>query len=167
MSFLPEAFTDPSNQTKSGPDSEKESGWTVSFDHVSIRNVRLQYNDVYNGLHASANLNHFDVKNHRTDLSEAVFDIDTLLLDGLMANVLITKFKEKEERESDILPVISADRILISNINLNYNDSVNRQSIVTELREFRINDASADLREEAVNIDEFYLAESNVRIQYC
>ncbi len=160
--FFLTAFGDTAGKVKPGP--EKESNWIITIDNVSLKKIRVKYIDKYSGMHAAADLSHLDLKMNNMDLAQSVFDINSLLLDGLNAELLITRFTEKEvKKDKSVLPVITAKSIIINNAELNYDDSTSKQALVADISKFRFIDVSADLQRQTVNSDSLYLSESTIR----
>ncbi|MCX6322466.1 MAG: translocation/assembly module TamB domain-containing protein [Bacteroidia bacterium] len=157
--FLLTAFADTARQVKTEP--EKKSKWTFRIDHVIIKTSRLHYNDDYGGMNISAALNNLNLKIDQADLVQSIYNIDELLIEGLNANVLINKFVKTKEKKSDsILPQITANKVQIKNTVLSYGDSIHKQSVITDIKLFKLNEASADLQNQIVTSDNLYLSKS-------
>ena len=162
FNFLLTAFGDTSGKIK--PEPEKESNWTITIDNVSLKKISINYFDDYAGMHAAADLSHLDLKMNKMDLAQSAFDISSLLLDGLNADILFTKFPEKEEKKDEsVLPVITAKSIIINNTELKYGDSTSKQVLVADISKFRFKELSADLQRQKTSSDSLYLSESTIR----
>jgi hypothetical protein len=160
--FLLTAFADTAGQIKAEP--EKISRWTFRIDQVSAKNIRLHYNDDYGGMKVSSVLNNLNLKMDLTDTAGSVYNIDELLIENLNADVLIYKSgKTKEKKPDTVLPQITVNMIQINNSSFSYCDSINKQSVRADIKEFRINEASVDLQNQIVISDNFYLSKSEIQ----
>src|ERR1035437_994262 len=70
FNFLLTAFSDTTNQTKVKPQST--SKWVFSVDNVSLKNIRLHYDDEYGGMNAAAVLGKLDLKMEKIDLEKSI-----------------------------------------------------------------------------------------------
>lgn len=117
------------------PDSEKKSAWTFSLDHISLINSLLHINDDYGGMYIAATLNSADLKMDKINLTQSKYNINELLIKGLKANVLLNK-----------------------------GDSTEKQSVIAEIKVFRLKDALADLQNQILTSDDLYLSKSDIHL---
>lgn len=87
FNFLITAFTDTTDLSKVKP--EKPAKWTFSLDNVSLKKIRIRYDDKYGGINAALNLKYLKLKMDRIDLEQSVFIIDELLLEGSTGDLLM------------------------------------------------------------------------------
>lgn len=161
--FLLTAFSDTTNQKKAEP--EKKSKWEFSIDNVSLKNIQFHYTDDYGGTNVAANITHLKLKMEQMDLAKSLYSIDELLIEKLNGNVLLKKSQKTiENKSSSILPKITANKIQINNSNFIYGDSINKQSISAEVNQLKLKDASVDLQEQIITLDNLFLSKS--KIQY-
>jgi len=161
--FLLTAFSDTTQQQVTNPDTT--SAWTFSLDNVSMKNIHLHYNDNYAGMIVAANLKQLKLKIDKLDMENSNYAIDEMLMDGLSASVLMKNPGTiQESTSSSILPKVSAAKIQISNTNLSYVDSVGKQTLFAGINQFKLTDASLDLQNQNVALNELSLSKS--KIQY-
>lgn len=159
--FLLTAFKDSTNQTKVNP--KTPSVWTFSLDRVSLKNIRVHYNDAFGGMNVSAAFKKFELKMDKMDLDRVIFNIDDLLVENLTANVLITLSPNpKGKKSTSILPTVTANNIQINNSTITYGDSIGRQSALAVIKRFEIKKGSVDLQNDLVSLDNIYLTESEI-----
>jgi hypothetical protein len=161
FNFLLSSFADTSRQVKYKP--ANKSDWKFRIDRVSVKSIRLHYMDEYDGMYADAVLNNLNLKMDQINPAQSVYNIDELLVDGLNANVVINKFvKPTDKKTESVLPEITAKKIQITNSNINYGDSIVKQSVRASINTFNIRDASFDLQNQIVSSDNVYLSESEI-----
>src|SRR5450759_580127 len=159
--FLLTAFSDTTNQTKVKPQST--SKWTFSIDNVSLKNIRLHYDDEYGGMNIAAVLGNLELKMDEIDPGKSIYGIDEMFIESINANVLIKKPANANEKKSDsVLPKITANKIQINNSTVTYGDSISKQSIITAINQFELKVVSVDLQKEIVSLDNLYLSKSEI-----
>jgi translocation and assembly module TamB len=89
--FLITAFSDTTNNKNL--ETNKKSNWIFSINNVSLKKIRINYDDKYGGTKADINLNKLKLKMQDLDLVKSVYHIDNLLIEGLTAKVIL---KESE-----------------------------------------------------------------------
>lgn len=160
--FLLTAFADTTKQATSIP--KTPSKWTITIDKVSLKNIRLRYDDEFGGMNVSASLEKSELKMNNIDIGKSIYDIDDLLVEKLKANVLITESTNKSTKKSaGVLPKITANNIQINNSILTYGDSINKQTVFAIIKRFELKDGSVDLGKELVTLDKIYLTESDIQ----
>ncbi|HZK61084.1 MAG TPA: hypothetical protein VFC41_03345, partial [Anaerovoracaceae bacterium] len=88
-SFLLKAFSDTTSRTKTNPRSA--SKWTFSINKVSLKNIRLRYDDEFGGVSVTAVLRDLELKMDKIDIAKSIYSIDELLVESLNANVQMKK----------------------------------------------------------------------------
>ena len=160
--FLLTAFSDTTTKTK--VKDKSPSKWTFSIGKVNLENIRLRYDDEFGGMNVTAVLPDLELKMDKIDIGESIYDIDELLIEGLKANVQMKKSSNTNNKKSEsILPKIMANKIQISNSNINFTDSINRQSVIASINWFELKDGSADLQKELISFDKIALSKSNIQ----
>ena len=159
--FLLTAFSDTTNQTKVKPQST--SKWTFSIDNVSLKNIRLHYDDEYGGMNVVAVLGNLELKMDEIDPGKSIYGIDEMFIESINANVLMKKPANANKKKSDsVLPKITANKIQINNSTVTYGDSISKQSIITAINQFELKVVSVDLQKEIVSLDNLYLSKSEI-----
>ncbi len=160
--FLIGAFSDTIKSKKN--DAPKKSNWTFSIDNINLKNIRLHYDDNYGGMNVAGNLKQLELKMNKIDLGKSIYDMDKLFIDGLTGSVRINKSTKTSDKKSDgVLPTITANKIQISNTNIIYEDSVNKQSLLTSIHRCLLKDASINLQNQLVVLDNFSLSKSKIQ----
>ena len=160
--FLLEAFSDTTSQPS--VESEPSSNWTFSLDNVSLKNIRIRYDDAFAGMNVKAMLYKLELAMDELNIEKSLYRIDDLWVDGVNANVLIHKKSESKDEISDfILPRITANNIQINNSVVKYADLPNHQSVTAVMKRFELKKGDLDLEKETVKLDRIYLFESKFR----
>jgi len=160
-SFLLKAFSDTTTRTKINPKSA--SKWTFSINKVSLKNIRLRYNDEFGGMSVTAVLRDLELKMDKIDIAKSIYSIDELLVESLNANVQMKKPANADTKKSEsILPIIIAKNIQINNSAIAYTDGIIRQSVIAAINRFEIKDGSADLQKELISFDKLDLSKSKI-----
>lgn len=161
--FLIAAFADTTQQVK--PDPATAVKWIFAVDNVSLKNIRIRYNDAFGGIDVAGVLDKLELKIDKMDIEKSIYGIDDLVVDGLNAKVLMTpSHKTKDTTSTTVLPTISANRIQIENSRVTYSDAVNKQSVAAVIKHFELKNGTVDLQHEMVKLDNIVL--SNSRVHY-
>ena len=159
--FLLKAFSDTTTRTKISPKSA--SKWTFSINKVSLKNIRLRYDDEFGGMNVTAVLRDLELKMDKIDIAKSMYSIDELLVESLNANVQMKKPANAAIKKSEsILPKIMAKNIQINNSAIAYTDGIIRQSVIAAINRFEIKDGSADLQKELISFDKLDLSKSKI-----
>nr|MBP6663232.1 AsmA family protein [Paludibacter sp.] len=135
--FLLEAFSDTTSQPS--VESEPSSNWTFSLDNVSLKNIRIRYDDAFAGMNVKATLYKLELAMDELNIEKSLYRIDDLLVERLNAHVLIHKTSESKDEISDfILPRITANNIQINNSVVKYADLPNHQSVTAVMKRFEL-----------------------------
>jgi translocation and assembly module TamB len=87
--FLLTAFTSTPTPGKVPPPSP--SKWTFNIDNVSLKKIRLHYDDLYGGMKATATLGNMAVKIDEIDLDKSLYSTDKVLIENMSASVQMYK----------------------------------------------------------------------------
>ena len=160
--FLLTAFADSVQQKPE--DTKEPAAWTFSVDKVSLKQIRLRYNDEFGGMKAAAQLGNADLKMNTLDLQNSVYKLDNLLIEQLKADVQTTKASNpQEEASSGILPNITASNIRIYNSSITYSDAISQQKILAAIHRFDLKNGTVDLENKIIELDKIYISKSDVR----
>ncbi|MDO9152574.1 MAG: translocation/assembly module TamB domain-containing protein [Paludibacter sp.] len=160
--FLLAAFAD--TTIKVTDSTEIAVKWTFSLDEVSLKNVRVRYNDEFGGMDISATLDKLELSMDEIDFEKSVYRIDNLLIEKLRAKVLMKESSKTEiNNRENILPKIMANNIRINNSTLIYNDLTNQQTVQGTINRFEIKKGKVDLEKETVELDRIRLSESDIQ----
>ncbi len=160
--FLLTAFAD-STKVDTGK-SNTTSAWTFTLDNVTLKNIRLRYDDEFGGMNVSASLEKSELKMNKIDLPNSVYDMDDLLVERLKATVLMTGSAGKPPKKSTgMLPKITANNIQINNSTVTYGDAISKQSILAVIKRFELKKGTVDLGKELVTMDKIYLTGSDIQ----
>ena len=160
--FLITAFAD---TTVKVVDSTKiVAKWTFSLDNMSLKNVRLRYDDTFGGLDVSASFDKFEISTNNIDFEKSVYNINKLLVEKLKAEVTISESSKTEtDNRINILPKIMADNIRINNSTVIYKDLINNQTVQGSITRFELKNGSVDLEKQIVELEKFRLSKSDVK----
>jgi len=163
FNFLLTAFADTTK--KDIPVAKTPSKWKIDVGKVSLKNIRIHFNDVYGGLFANVALTNLQLKMDQVDLEKSNYKINDLMMDGVLAEVQMSASKNtKENKKAGISPVIKANKILINHATVRYRDLVGNQSVLAAINEFELKNGSVDLEHQQVSLDQISLSKS--KIQY-
>ena len=113
--FLLTAFNDTTQKVAPNTPSK----WRFSINHVSLKNIRLRYDDEFGGMNVAGSLTKLELQIEQMDVKKSIYKIDNLLVDNLMANVLVIKLSNTK-KTSEISPTITANNIQINNATIIY-----------------------------------------------
>ena len=157
--FLLTAFSDTSK--KEVVKDKEKSEWAIRINKVRLKNIQLNYHDDYGGTNVSAEIPYLKLRMDQIDLEQSIFKIDELLIESLNASVLI-KSGKSSNKESNGLFILTANKIQISNSNINFGDSINKQSVIAGINQLKLKRASVNLQEQMVSLQNFNLSKSEI-----
>lgn len=161
--FLSTAFSDTTSQAIADTTASK---WTYSLKEVSLKNIRIRYDDQFAGMDVNAQLKNIDLQMDELDMKNSLYRIDQLLVEDSRAKVLMTvsSAHPPANESQSVLPKIEANNIQISNTSVRYTDLVSKQSVIAAINHFELKDGSIDLQKEKADIN--HLALTGSTIQY-
>ena len=159
--FLLTAFADTTVQVKA--DTLSASKWKFSLDEVSLKNVRFSYFDEYAGMKVYAALKNSEFSVDQIDPGKSVYFFNDLLAEGLTANVLMKESGNAKSKTKSVSPKIGAKNINLSNSTISFTDSIGYLSVVSDIKQCKIEDASIDLQKQLLASGSVYLAESDIQ----
>jgi len=161
--FLLTAFSDTTQQKKA--EVKTDAKWMFSIDKVNLKNIHFQYIDNFSGTNFTADLKQLKLKTNQIDFKNSIYNIDKIYVDGVTSKVLIKKNLSREETSSkNVLPKIMLTNLQINNTNFSFEDSVGKISFKASINRFKLIDATVDLQQERMSLDQIYLSKS--KIQY-
>ena len=159
FNFLLKAFADTTK--KAPPVVKTPSKWKFSVDKVSLKNIRIHFNDEYGGILATTSFNNLKLKMDKMDFSTSNYVVDDLLMDGWQATVRMKESKNSKPKNTESVPLkITAYKIQIDNSTLNYTDLVAKQTVNAAISEFELKNGSVDLEKQSVSLDRISLIKS-------
>ena len=163
--FLLTSFSTPTAPGKVTPPST--SKWTFNIDEVSLKNIRLHYDDAYGGMKVAATLGDMDLKIKAIDLDKSIYTVDQMLIESMHANVMMDKPSDaaaavKVQASNSVLPKLVAGKIRINNSTVIYNNKESQQFISAVIKSFDLKDGSVDLQKETVTLDKILLSKSEI-----
>ncbi len=139
------------------------SKWTFTMGNVSLKNIQLRYDDEFGGMDVTAFLGNLKLTVDELDLKNSIYEIDNLLLEDTKVKVRMKASKKiKTHTSSNILPLITANKININTTTVSYENAILQQSVLADLKEFELNNGVVDIRKQLVTMDKIALAKSKV-----
>src|ERR1035437_2096 len=117
FNFLLTAFSSPTLPGKVTPTTP--SKWTFNMDEVSLKNIRLHYDDAYGGMNVAATLGNMDLKMKAIDLDKSTYSFNEMLIESMHADVMMDKPSDasaavKVQASTSVLPKLLAAKIRIN-----------------------------------------------------
>jgi len=163
--FLLTAFSSPTPPGKVIPPSP--SKWTFNMDDVSLKNIRLHYDDAYGGMNVAAILGNMDLKVKVIDMDKSIYSIDQMLIESMHADLMMDKPSDasvavKVQASTTVLPKLLAGKIRINNSTVTYGNKESQQYISAVIKQFELKDGAVDLQKETVTLDKLLLSKSEI-----
>jgi hypothetical protein len=161
--FLMAAFSDTTKKKIVEPKTDTASKWTFGVDKISLKNIKVNYKDDFGGINAAVNLKHLTLKMDKMDLAKLNFSADELSIDSLTGNILVKQsFDTTQSNSGGASPLFAASKIQITNTNLSYGDSINKQSVIAKINQLKLNTASVDIAKQNVSFENVSLSKSKI-----
>jgi hypothetical protein len=160
--FLISAFGDTTKQMVEKTASP--SKWTFSLEKINLKNVKFTYNDVYGGMKVFAGITKANTRVGEIAPQKSIYAFNELILSGLTVAVQTSEpeYTQTKSPEKN-LPLISAKKLQISNSLVNYRDSVNYLSVVSDIDQLELADAVIDVESELLVFDRLHLSKSDIQ----
>ena len=148
------------------PATKLPSKWRFTLDQASLKNIRFQYADRYEGFEVRTTLRSLELKTNLINPANSVYDIDELIIDGSTSSILLEPSSNRNaKKQITILPKITAKRILLNNSIVIYSDSIRKQSASAVITRLELKDGMTDLQNEIVSIDHIALFKSRIKYE--
>src|SRR6218665_2560507 len=142
FNFLITAFSDSTKQKEKEPDTTSQKT-NLFVDKVELKNIRFIYDDNYTGMYAAAAFSELNLTVDALDLDQQIYKADELAIDHLRGKVLIRKETKSTESTSDSRsPVVSANKIVLKNSNVTFQDLTSKQSVIAFINNFKLSRAA-------------------------
>jgi hypothetical protein len=163
--FLTTAFAD--TTAAPAPTETAASSWTFNIEDISIKNIRLRYDDNYGGMLVKGRLQKMELAMDKLDLEHSTYSIDNLVVDNLIAGVLMKQshYSPSTPDTTSVLPKILANTIQIRQSKINFNDSVGKLGMKAEINDFKLKKGNIDLQKQTVDINSLVLNKSQIQYQ--
>jgi len=160
FNFLLTAFQDTTIQMKT--DTAK-TNWTFGVDRIGLKNIRFRFDDEFGGTKAAIYLNQLALTMEQIDVANGLYRMDRLVVDGLTAAVLIKESGAVEDKQtSTALPMITANTIEINQTNINFVDSIGKQSVMAIINSLIVEKVSLNLQKELMSLANLNLSKREI-----
>lgn len=171
--YIVKAFVSEEQKPK---EEESESTMKFDLDKVLFERIRFVYSDEVIGTSADINLNHFNTRIKKFDLSgDMAFDLPVITIDGL--NAVVKQWAVMQEgdapsaedfgvttastEESSLMPQLSTNTIDLRNIHIKYDDQSSGMDTRFDLKSLVAHIDHLDLNKEVVSLKELTLNASD------
>lgn len=166
--FLLDPFLTDEEDEKAEPSLEKASESpfpSIKLPKISIQNVKLVYDDQWNGMYALLTWESFFLHAQTVDLNQMNFDLDKLSLSNAEIKYIQTKpFEVSEEEESSSLPLplIALGNGNLSRVSIHYESIPDGILAEMFIGDFNLQLPEADLESQKVLVKSVSLENSRV-----
>ncbi|MBN3584197.1 translocation/assembly module TamB [Algoriphagus aestuarii] len=162
--YLIDAFSSPSEEAVETTPTEESGPLNISLSPITLKGFDIQFLDEVMGIEASLNMGDFELEIPDLDLENFVYGIKSVSLSNTKISYRQTKaFEETEDSESESpLPIVSLNHLSLSNVELDYDNQVDRQKAQISIHSFGLGMPKLDLSEQLVEVDEISLEQSTI-----
>lgn len=161
--FLLTAFSDTTAKANKNIKDTTKSKWAIQLDDIDLKNIALFYHDEYGGSSVDLSLSKLHLQMDKIDIAKKEFNIGELGIDKLITSVKLCKADQKlPNGESQSPPLLSANKVKISNSNITFIDSINEQSVSAKINKLSLKNLIADLSQEKISLDDITLNKSAI-----
>lgn len=154
-------------------DEPKEEDTTKSssvFDinNIDLSNIHISYNDVVTGVDADAYLGKFKTHFDRFNLDSMLFDIDSIILSGVNADVVQSAPLVNDtatvtpSSKSSEMPELSLKALALNHIFVHYNNKAAGMSGILNLDKFQLIPNKLDLNKQIIDLEKLELDTTNI-----
>ncbi len=160
--FIPDAFL--SDQDK----AVKDTGLIkFAISKIVLDRIRLDFRDLESENYANVSVHHFDAEIKSVDLSNLVFNVPRIVLDGLTGIVhqskpisypsVVSTVGLIPDNEAPINLGIVNKEVLISNTDIKYTDDASKLSTAFKIKRIRIHPEKLDLANSVIELKDIEL----------
>lgn len=165
--FLIEAFVTQEEQQEVTPDTTDQAPEPLELSFSSpiiLSDFDILFSDEVTGIEASLVLESLEVKISDLDLEKSKYRISNVDLRNTQISYAQTKPFEpaEEDTAASVLPLITLDNLQLSNVSLDYNNSVDQQRAGLKIGDFTFQAPEIDLQNQIVEVDLVKLHHSDI-----
>ncbi len=165
--FIIDAFVTQNGQDPIAPDTTAQlesQPLEISLSPISLRDFDIHYLDEVMGINAFLNLESLTLEIPVLDLEKSEYRISELSI--LNTEVLYTQTKPFEPTDEDttasVLPFLTIDKVRLSNVSAEYNNTVDQQKAGLDIGEFTFQAPEIDLQKQVVKVNTVSLHDSRI-----
>ncbi len=166
FTFIPDAFA--SNDTlvtekqEFSEDQKTNKPWTFSFSPVELSKIDLTYAD-HLGCFYAVTFDHLFIKPNEINWEENIYTLKELTLDNPRVKAIIcsTPDKEKEESKDASMPIISVDKLAITQLAVD----LDNEGLTIDLSSLDIFLNDVSVKDKAVKLERLALERLNLRME--
>lgn len=161
--FIIDAFAteEPSEVKK---DTSKTS-LNIILGKLRFKDFDVVYTDAITGIDSRFKIGEFQAKMDKTDLETMTFKASKLELLDTNIKFLQTPVPEKPDSEEMILPLLSVNKLKLSNVFADYQSEGDRISAIVDIKNLYAEIPNIDLAHQLFEVDEFSLKNSNITLK--
>jgi hypothetical protein len=114
--FFIKAFSDTTRPVKIK--SQKPSAWTYRLDKVNMEDIRLRYDDNFEGIIAETDLKSLEFNVNHFDLAKSIYSINNLVIENSAASLVMKKSSISIHAGITLLKLKDASIVLGNNLNV-------------------------------------------------
>lgn len=160
--FLIDAFATETQEPQ--PQDTTAAPLNIIIGDVTLNNINVDYNDAVLGIESKFIVDHLETEMETTDLENMIFRADELLLENSKIKFFQFPVPVDPNAEPVPLPILSANKLTIKNTQAQYKAYAERIAAELEIQDFSAKLPNIDLPSNTFELDEIYLANSNILI---
>ncbi|MDQ3394777.1 MAG: hypothetical protein M3512_11785, partial [Bacteroidota bacterium] len=146
------------------------SAWDISLYELNLRDIYLTYNDEVTGNDVNVKLGAFNLEMDEFDLSQNKFHIGLVELNNTRAKVVQSKLTPDEDDDEDAPEAFAIDfgldRVIVDNVNIDYQNTISAQHLKFALGELRIKGDDIDLQNQRIKLRKIDLHNSDIQFAF-
>lgn len=162
--FIVDAFSSP---TPTEPKKADTSSMKMAIEKIIVDKTRLVYLDVVTGNDVDVYLNHFDTRINTFDPTNLRYDVPSIVLNGIRGRIKQSQPMTVTAVNTNPSPAASNEapkflnftnkEILLSNLDISYDNAVSAMSTHLAVKDFNIHPESFDLKNSVIAIKDVEL----------
>ncbi|MDQ3534079.1 MAG: hypothetical protein M3421_00455, partial [Bacteroidota bacterium] len=164
--YILEAFA--SEEEKLTEEDTTESSWNVSLYELILKDIYLTYADEVTGNDVNLQLGQFNVEMDAFDLADNKFHVGLIELQNTRAKIVQSKLPPDDEDDEETPATFDYDvalgRILVNDVNLDYQNLISAQHLKFALGEFNVRGDDIDLPNQTIRLKNIDLHNSDIHL---
>ncbi|ELR73198.1 hypothetical protein C900_05247 [Fulvivirga imtechensis AK7] len=163
--FIIDGFAAPSDSTQTATSQDTTAQpFTFAIYEATIKDSRVEYKDLYNGMKLSAHIGGFHTSLSDFDLEELIISIDEITLTDSKGKFAILKSTESDTTAAEQVVNISGKSLLVDNVEFTFEDKPGALKVFTDIGRVEGDINEIDINRQIYRIDNMAILNSFVSV---
>jgi hypothetical protein len=158
---IAEAFSQ-GKVTKPENQDTNKSPWEISLGGADVKNLRFRMTDSVAGIYVSQDIKKIKIETKKMSLPEKTILVKSIGIEGATGNLTLSQTKTADKSESGSAWIFGLEEFEAENLNIVYEDPVNKMRLDLLAGEIRIDARNTDINRKIIDIDQVSVSRANI-----